>query len=228
MDVTDIKDQPLGILLANFYICQDCHIVDNDHDRMNVGHHCSNCGNPSPGGQSYFGFKVNSLITLMQEFYHSEQSITNGFDEVKDLKWIGNVKLPVIIFFVTLREVLIDNLLQKLFVARGLPDDICERLLADSSGYKQRIDKLFRTLAGEKWKNALKKISQEQNFDFIALDDFVEEIVKARNTFLHSGIKWAIKEEMAKQCLRNIYPVLSMYKNLHNKYVLKYYKAPAQ
>jgi hypothetical protein len=227
VDVTDIKNQQLGLVLDNFYVCQNCHIVDNDHDRIEIGHTCSNCGKPSSGGRSYFGLKVDSLITLMQEFYHSKQLITNEFGEVQDLKWIGNVKLPVIIFFATLREVLLDNLLQELFLARGLPEDICDRLLADSPTYKQRLDKLFRALTGEKWKNALKIISEEQSFDFIALNDFVGEIVNARNTFLHTGIKWAIKEEMAEQCLRNIYPLLSMYTILHNKYVVKYHKSAA-
>lgn len=163
----------------------------------------------------------------MQEFYHSEQRITNEFGEVQDLKWIGNVKLAVIIFFATLREVLLNNLLQELFWAGGLPEDICERLLADSPTYKHRLDKLFKTLTGDKWKNALRKISEEQSFNFIALSDFVGDIVKARNTFLHKGIKWAIKEEMAGQCLRNTYPLLSMYAILHNKYVVKYHKSVA-
>ena len=224
MDVTDIKHKSLGLALDNFYVCQICHIVDNDHDRLEIGHPCSNCGKPSPAGQSYFGLQVYSLLTLKQEFYHSKQIITDETGEAQELEWIGNVKLPVIIFFTTFREVLLKKLLNELFLAMDLPKEINERLLPDSPTHKQRLDKLFKTLTGKKWKNALGMVSKEQNFDFIALSDFVEKIVNARNTFLHTGMKWAIKEEMAKECLNNTYHLLNLYAALHNRYVVPHYK----
>ena len=226
-DVTDIKHQSLGLVLADFHICQHCHIIDRDNNRMMVGHPCSNCGTPSPAGRSYFNLSVHSLINLMQEFYHKDQSKQDAtprdelFGKVLTKK---NSRLAVIIFFATLREVLLENLLYDLMIAQELPGNICKRLFSDSFTHKQRLDKLFPSLSGVTWKKAIKNVSAKCELDYIELDNFIEKVVKARNRFLHEGKKWAIKEEMAEECLRRIWPLLNLHVYLHNEYVVPYYK----
>jgi hypothetical protein len=78
-DILKIKDRPLGDVLATFYVCENCRIVDNDHGRVEVGHKCGTCKAPSEAGMSYFSTQATSLITLMQEFYHTRQIIPDDF-----------------------------------------------------------------------------------------------------------------------------------------------------
>lgn len=149
-DILDIKHQSLGLVLADFHICQHCHIVDRDSNRIKVGYPCPNCGTPSPAGRMYFNVSVHSLINLMQEFFHKDQSKLETpedelFDEVSQKK---SSKLAVIIFFATLREVLLENLLYDLMIAQNLPGNVCKRLFSDSITHKQRLEKLFPSLAG--------------------------------------------------------------------------------
>ena len=73
MDVTEIRNQRLSTILTNFMICQSCRIVDNDRERMRVGYECPRCGIPRKPGMIYFPSNVQSMIDLMQEFYHQEQ-----------------------------------------------------------------------------------------------------------------------------------------------------------
>jgi hypothetical protein len=225
-DITEIKHQSLGSVLTDFHICQHCHIVDRDSDRIMVGHPCSNCGKPSPSGRGYFNLSVHSLINLMQEFFHKDQveepSCSDaGLYEVSPKK---NSRVAVVVFFVTLREVLLENLLYDLMIAQNLSGNVCKRLFADSPMHKQRLEKLFPSLTGVTWKTALDTVDKTCDLDYIELDSFVRKTVDARNRFLHKGSKYAITEKMAEECLRNIWPLLNLHVYLHNEYVAPYYR----
>jgi hypothetical protein len=222
-DLSKIKDRALGEMLDVFYVCQKCRIVDSDNGRLEEGHKCAACGEPSTAGYSYYTTQAFSLITLMQEFYHTHQEIPDNLGEKQDQWWAGKIKLPVIIFFTTLRELLLNNLIEELFKARNIEADICERLLKDSPTHKQRLDKLFRTLAGEKWEVALKGIDHKERADFTRLDKFIMDVVNTRNDFVHAGNTWDIKDEMAANCMRNIYPMLQLHAHLHNYFVAPWY-----
>ncbi len=134
------------------------------------------------------------------------------------------LKYAVVIFFATLREVLLENLLYDLMIAQQLPGGVCKRLFADSPMHKQRMDKLFPTLAGVTWKKAVSTVNSKCELDYVELDGFVERIVVARNKFLHRGSKYAITENMAEECIRHIWPLLNLHVFLHNEYVVPYYK----
>jgi hypothetical protein len=210
-------------MLNVFYVCQKCRVVDSDHGRLEEGYRCAACGDPSNAGWSYFSTQVFSLITLMQGFYHTRQDIPDEFGEKQDQWWAGRIKLPVIIFFTTLRELLLNNLIDELFTARKIESDICERLLKDSPTHKQRLDKLFQTLTGEKWEAALKAIDLKENTKLVNLDKFIMQVVTARNDFLHAGNTWAVKDQLADECIRNLYSMLDLHAHLHNWFVAPLY-----
>ena len=223
MRIIDIKTQPLGLVLDSFCICQSCHIVDTDHERIEVGHPCSTCGEPSPSGRSFFSLPVYSLINLMQVSYHSENVIsqTGG---LQDHHASEDTKLAVVIFFVALREVLMTRFLGSLMIDRNIPKDICERLFEDNLTHTQRMNKLFQSLTGQKWKKAIKILSEDSGIDYANLDKFIEDTVNARKTFLHQGIKWAVGKDMVRHCLERIPSLLQLHVDLHNKYVYPLYK----
>jgi len=218
LEITEVVTDSLGHVLDSFYICQACRIVDRDDDRIIVGHPCSICGEPSPAGRSYFRSPVFSLIDLMQEFYHAKHDMQ--VYTVRDhLDSTHNAWLAVVIFFVSLREALLVHFLKELMGALGLPDGVCERLMADNNSHSRRLENLFPSLVGVKWKEAISELSKTSTLDYRKLDRSITEIVRSRNTFLHQGYKVAIKVEMAEGCLRNIWPLLNLYVELHNRFV---------
>lgn len=225
-DITEIKHQALGPILTNFHICQHCHTVDRDSDRIMVGHPCSNCGKPSPSGRGYFNLSVHSLINSMQELFHKDQPEEPSCSEpgLYGISSKKNSKVAVVVFFVTLREVLLENLLYDLMIAQDLPANVCKRLFADSPMHRQRLDKLFPSLAGVTWKTAINTVNKKCELDYVELDSFLKKIVDARNKFLHKGSKYAITEKMAEECLRNTWPLLNLHVYLHNEYVVPYYR----
>ena len=218
MDVTEIKNQQLGLILDSFYICQNCHLVDTDHERCEVGHLCSTCGKPSTAGRSYFNLSVNSLINLMQEFYHVKYEISeeDGLFKIQDA---DNAKLAVVIFFTSLREVCMDNFLDEIVYALNLPANIHERLFADSPTCSLKMNKLFPSLVGLSWKKAIDKINKEDQIDYKKVDQLMKKVADARNNFLHQGTKRAISNDLPKDCIKNIWPLLNLFVALHNKFV---------
>jgi hypothetical protein len=159
----------------------------------------------------------------MQEFYHAEYKIyrENGDFELQNPR---NSGLAVVIFFVSLREVLMVNFIQELLNAHNVPDNVYDYVLSDSPTHSHKMNKLFPALAGLSWKKAVKKINEHGEIDYEELDRFVERIVKARNEFLHSGVKYAIHEDMPQACLENIWSLLNLYVALHNTYVFPVYQ----
>ena len=222
LDILDVKDSSLSLLLADFHICQYCHIVDKDTNRQEVGSLCPNCKKPSPGGQMFFNISVHSVINLMQEFFHKDHGASES-EESFNFDRSRNAKIGVVIFFVTLREVLLNNLLYDLMRTQNLPANVCKRLFSDSCTHQQRLDKLFPSLSGMKWKKAVETINNNSEIDYVEVDKFIRNVVKARNEFLHEGKKWAIKNEMAEECMKNIWPLLNLYVSLHNYFIVPLY-----
>jgi hypothetical protein len=91
--------------------------------------------------------------------------------------------------------------------------------MADNNSHSKRLENLFPSLVGIKWKEAISELSKTSTLDYRKLDRSITEIVRWRNTFLHQGYKVAIKAEMAEGCMRNIWPLLNLYVELHNRFV---------
>ena len=223
INIIDIKNQPLGILLTNFLICQHCNYVDRDMNRMRVGHPCQKCGNASPAGRSYFNHSVSSLIDLMQEFFHKDELIESTISKTRK-KRLQNSRLAVVVYFVTLREVLLTKLLKELMIAQKIPIKIEKRLFDDNLTHKQKLDKLFPSLVGKSWNTAVKQVNERVELDYLQVNKFLVDAVRVRNKFLHEGQKFAIKKDLAENCIRNIGPLLSLHVSLHNDFVFPLYQ----
>ena len=214
-DLIDRK-QRLTIHLANFIICDSCKIVDRDRNRLKEGYKCPNCGK---GGTAtlYFNISVLSLIDLMQEFYSTdvifkEEAFNIGQREI-------NIRLAVVIFFCSLTEVLLRHFLEQLMVKMGKSEKDRGRLLNDNLNMQQRVDKLFPTLTGDKWKKAIDEINKNVELDYAETSNFCVKAKDARNEFLHKGNKRAIPKNMPEECITQIWPLLSLFVSLHNKYI---------
>ena len=82
MDILDVKTQSLSVILADFFICENCRIIDRDWERSRKGYLCPHCKSPSNAGRAYLPITALSLINLMQEYYHLKSDSNN----VKDHK----------------------------------------------------------------------------------------------------------------------------------------------
>ena len=219
MDILEIRGQRLSTLLANFMICQSCEIVDRDQERMRVGYQCPRCGVAGQGARGYFPISVSTLIDLMQEFYHLKHGSDVDSDEASNTRNQGNHQLAVVIFFCTLVEVLLQHFLEQRMSRMGLSHEIQERLLNDNIFVKQRVQKLFPTLTGVKWKETIKMLSKRVELDYVEATKFCEHAAEKRNFFLHSGNKWAIPNDMPEKCIREIWPIVNLFVSLHNEFI---------
>lgn len=226
MEITKIKSQNLSTLVLGHNICQNCKVVDRDNRRSRVGYNCPICHAPSDGARMYFNLSVHSIINLMQEAYHSGSKAAIKRDSENER--VGAHDVAVILFFCTLRELLLNNLIKELCYAQKIPKLIYDRLLSDNRFHMQRQDQLLPAFIGVKWKQALEGLKKKIPPDYVKLDDFIIKAVRVRNSFMHNGNKWSIPKLMGKECIENIWPLISLYVELHNRYVHPYYQGSAK
>jgi len=219
MHITDIG-QSLSTLVANYLECQKCRLVDRNSGRMKGGYVCPVCGYISQAGRLYFSINIHILIDLIQESYHlgSSEPVTEKLYEGS-----SSHDISVVIFFCTLKEALMDNLIIQLLKANNLPDGVCERLLSDNKFHIQKQDKLFKSLSGIKWSAAISKLNNRSEIDYKDVDEFIKKVSGARNHFIHDGSKWSIDRELSTDCVNNLFGLISIYAELHNDYVHPHY-----
>ena len=213
----EIHDQNLRSRALSFYICEACRFVDDDRERMKVGYNCPRCLVPGKGGMIYFRMNVFTLIDLVERFYYTESKsvpmtqIPGGYDK-------SGLKLAVVIFFCTLAEVLLEHFLQHCMHKMGVPHQVQQRLLDDNPFVKQRVDKIFPTLTGVKWDRAVKLQNQSTALDYSGTVEFHKRVTRARNEFLHRGDRYVITQKMSEECMHHIWPLVSLFVDLHNQY----------
>jgi len=215
MDVKKITHQKLSLLLADFQICRNCRVVDRDQGRIRYGHKCGTCETPGEGGLMYFEVSILVLIDLMQEAFHTPGGYRQGRD--RSIREAHNVS--VVLFFCSLREILLNWLIEHLCWAQKIPRPVYERLFADSNTYALRQNNLLPSLTGKKWKVLAAQESRSSKLDYIELDEFMRKTVDARNKFMHEGKRWGIDRTLAEGCIDHIWPLLNFYVALHNRYV---------
>lgn len=212
----------LGTLLCNYHCCEHCHAVYVDRDQFCVGMACKKCGEANTAGhRQYFGVAVWCLIDLMQEFYHKDAKAPKP----APAKDSSNSPLAVVLFFATLREMLLKHFLTKMMIAHAMTVAVSDRLFSDNQSHQQMLNSLFPVLTGGvTWKAALAQVRPQLSFDAEDLNKFLKSVAEARNAFLHEGKKWAIKPAMAEHCMLRIEELLQLYVALHNEFVLREHK----
>lgn len=223
MDVIIIKDKRLSsVTAADYQVCKICRIVDKDKKRIQYGYPCPICHKEGEGGHMYFHLNIHTIINLIQESYHSSANddlAKIAYHAGKDAHFIS-----VVIFFVTLREALLDNLIYELCTAQDIKKNIYERLISDNKLHNQKQNNLLPSLTGKKWKQIIETLNQKTGFNYIQLDNFIVTAVEARNKFIHEGSKYSINHKIAESCLKNIYPLLNLNVDMHNTFVHPIYK----
>jgi len=212
---------PFSLAYGKYLECQECSIVDRNNDRMRHGFKCPSCDYVGDGGALlYFHVNILIILDLIQESFHASKSenIEGRFYEGE-----GPNDISVVIFYCTLREALLDNLIVRLLRANNLSDGVKERLLEDNRYHIQKQNRLFKSLTNIKWNDAIFKLNEESKTDYKQVDGLTLEVVKARNNFIHEGSKWAIDRDLSTNCINNVPRLISLYVKLHNSYVHPFY-----
>ena len=208
-------DFPLG-----YYICPSCEIVDRDKDRTLVGHKCSRCGTPSSGGIAYFDRTVCTITDFITELYPmpdlDSPSSIGSFPHPSE-----SHRLAILIFFCMLGETLQQHFLERCVSRSNFSPKIQASLLQDILHPLEHIEQPFQTLTGATWQQAVKAASKHANNDFILTLYFFKIAVKKRNQLLRLGNKLAVTPGMAKQCITNMAPLINLFVELHNVYLMK-------
>jgi len=124
-----------------------------------------------------------------------------------------------LVVFCSLGEVLLERFLRYLMIALKIPPKVLDRLLEDNQIQNKRVEKLFPSLTGEKWKVAVKFVSSGSDIDFEKVWVFYLKTKKARNMFLHKGNRFVLTSSMPEEILQNMAPLLDLFVRLHNRYI---------
>ena len=127
--------------------------------------------------------------------------------------------IAAVLFFCTLRELLLNWLIEHICWAQKVPIPIRERLLADNNSHTRRQNAVLPSLTGKKWKVLIAQETKASGVDYGALNNILEQAITARNKFMHEGKHWGIDRALAQACADAIPTLLEFYVALHNRYV---------
>lgn len=167
----------------------------------------------------YFDTSVYIIVDLIKEAITSEHNVENPgtFLEYE----LNTHYISVLLFFCTLRELLLNSLITDLCTQQNIPENIYNRLISDNKLHVQKQDKLFKSLTGSKWVAALSELDKDKNNKYVALNEKIKTLVELRNSFAHKGDTWDINKEVGIKCVTYIPQIINMYVDLNNKYVHK-------
>jgi hypothetical protein len=216
-----IENRNLSNIVGEYYVCTKCKVVDT-FPRNIQGTRCPICAKQSDIGLSFFYLSVLMLIGLLQEAYRAiPKEDSHGSEQYENIQ---SHSASVLIFFCTIRELLLSQFITNMMAALKLPKAIQERLNADSDTHSDRLFKLFPSLTDSKWEDVLKNLPSQNNYDWLKLNQFLKEAAEARNSFLHEGDFFAVYKNIAKECVENLFPLMELFVELNNKYVHPFYQ----
>ena len=206
-------------IVGRWQQCTSCKIVDTDRGRSTVGHPCQTCNKPSNGGDMYFDSSVHLVVDLIEEAASSEHTIKypdTAMEYSENTHFVS-----VLLFFCTLREILLNNLIRQLCLDQSISNEIYDRLRMDNRLYTQKQDRLFPSLTKVKWTAAIATLDNKSDFDFQKLNADLKRFSDLRNKFAHEGHGFEIDKSTCEECVLSIEPLIHLYVDLHNAFVHK-------
>ncbi len=211
----------LSTLVCDFFICESCGIIDRDHERMRRGHPCSSWFAESTCLLA-FDSNISLLIDLAQEAFHSRAPTWSPKEYRPQGRDVGTM-----LIICSLREALLTNFLVENLLAKKVDRRLIERMLDDNRLTSQKLDRLFPSIVGLKWKQAIDSLSKKHAKDYTVVSSLMEEAAKERNKFLHEGSPWRINRDLSKRCIDSLFEWMSLFANLHNEYTQPFWSVRA-
>lgn len=215
VELAEIDGQAASTLVCDFMICERCGTVDRELSRMVVNSTCPACHRPAGVARLYYPINAHILVDLVQQSYHSDAPIN-------PVSGPQAPALGAILFFCTLREVLLNHFLLTLLRAQQVPAPLIEKLLDDNKLARQKFAGLFSAVVGKSWKEAVLEASTFEGTDFQPVSELMLEAATIRNEFMHEGTGWAATRDVATNCINSLFTLFSLFVALHNIHVRPY------
>lgn len=224
MDILEsIKYDNLSVKAMEYYQCEHCRVVDKEDYRLTVGAPCRVCQKPGEGPMPFFDVAIVSIIGLIQEAFCAIPEAPKNvweYPEESERAHSG----ATIVFFCTLKELLLERFLDHYAYALKLPKGVIKRLQEDNDSHSRRLNNLFPSLIGLTWEKAIAAIDPSGEKRYADLSTFLKDVSDKRNRLLHVGADWDMTKPMAETCIRYLFPLLELYVQLHNSFVHPLYK----
>lgn len=211
--LSDLKGQSLSTIVCDFFICPSCGIIDRDDERGRRGHRCSHCLVESERARLAFDANIMCLVDLAQVMFHSEAHPSSQ----KDFQLMSR-DVGTLLIICSLREALLTNFFVVNLLAKKVERQLIERLLNDNRSTNQRLNKLFPSVVGVKWKQAIESLPDKHPMNYSDVSSLMEEAAKERNNFLHEGSPWRISRDLPRRCIDSLFVWMSLFVALHNQY----------
>lgn len=211
--LSDIDDQRIGSLIADYMICRACGVVDRDPKRMQTGNACRVCGVVGNGGLLAFDVNVHITLDLLQEMYHAKATFAQA-------PGVEATCIGTVLMYCTLREILLNHFLSNRLDAQGVSQAISKRLFADNKLAAQRFGPMFTAVVGCTWGEAVRRVSDQTGIDYLtSTSETMKRAASIRNQFLHEGSAWTASREFATECLNDAGSLIGLFVALHNEFV---------
>lgn len=207
--LSEIDSQTLDTLVCDHLICKDCGMIYRYDFRL--GYQCKHCNAPSEGGRVAFHINIHVLVNLVQQAYHSQSP--TGHSTGPQGQDVGTV-----LFYCSLREALLNNFIVTNLRTRNIDEVLISRMLDDNKLASQKFGRLFTSVIGTKWEDAISDLSRTRDKDYMAVSKLMKDAADLRNEFLHEGDAWGINRDFAKRCVDSLGQLVSMFVELHNEY----------
>lgn len=175
--LAEIDTQDASTLVCDYMICQRCGVVDRERSRMVVDTPCPACHQPAGVARLHFPINVHILVDLIQQAYHSYAPV--GPAAGPQAHTIGPV-----LFFCTLREVLLNHFLLARLRAENVNQALIEKLLDDNKLASQKFAGLFVAVTEKSWLDAVGDASAADGTNYRPVSDLMQKAAKVRNEFL--------------------------------------------
>lgn len=170
----------------------------------------------------HFGLSSYTLVNAIQDFYFLRHADfppdQHGIaDHVHTNETDTRIVLPIL--YCTLWDGLTTELCQNIMRKNGLSMSLRDRLLQDYRFSREKREKLFPALTGEKWNSALIELTKASQIDYSKHFESFLAINSKRNTFVHEGSHWHFTDSELEHIPEELWPTFSLFAQLHNRFV---------
>lgn len=212
VSLSEIDHQDASTLVCDFMICARCGIVDRERSRIVANSPCPTCKQPAGVARLYYPVSVHILVDLVQQAYHS-------YAPVGPISGPQASEVGTILFFCTLREVLLNHFLVALLRAQKVEPAIIEKLLDDNKLASQKFTGLFTAVVGKGWNEAVVQATSLHGTDYVAVSNLMVSAASIRNEFVHEGTGWTVTRDLATNCVNSMPALFALFVALHNTHV---------
>ena len=204
----------LAIIATAFIECPVC-LYAQRLNQSPGGHLCSNCKEISSSNKLYFDLRVPMFIDHVVEAYNSIDPERESQENVIPPHSFASV----VLFYCTLREVLISHLVNRLAAKDKIPNLVLAKLLKSYSSQRQKTEQLIPSFTKVKWAKMIEGATKADGLEYAKHERISVELIRKRNAFIHDGALFEMDRESTDQAISEIKNLVRIFVCFNNAYV---------